>query len=99
MFPYPHPLLMARIGEGYNRLLTDDAIDRLESEILSWEQYSAELEQRLKGLTERYRDLALNAGKLVEYTKSVERERDHLREENDRLLKVIRDLRSRSRRT
>ncbi len=95
MFPYPHPLLMARIGEGYNRLLTDDAIDRLENEILSWEQYAAELEQKLTDLTQRYHELAVNAGKVVEYTKSVERERDHLREEKNMLRKIIGELRSR----
>jgi predicted nucleic acid-binding Zn-ribbon protein len=99
MFPHPHPLLMARIGEGYNRLLTDDAIDRLESEVLSWEQYSAQLEQRLKGLTERYHELASHAGKLVEYIKSVEQERNHLLKENDSLRKVIVGLRSRRRPT
>ena len=42
-----------------------------------------------------YNELAVNAGRVVEYAKSIEKDRDHLREENDWLLKTIGELRSR----
>lgn len=40
-------------------------------------------------ISERHHELGLNAGKLVEYAQSLERERNHLREENDRLRQTI----------
>jgi hypothetical protein len=71
----------------------------LEQEALGWEHYSHELEDRLKNLEERYNELAVNAGKVVIYAKSVERKRDDILEENGRLRQIIADLRSQGRST
>jgi len=90
MLPY-HGLLFARLGAG----LSEGSIHELDEELLDCQLYSADLEQKIKSLSEKYHELASNAGKLVEYTESVERERNRLREENDRLRQVIMRLRSR----
>ncbi|MGO9018705.1 MAG: hypothetical protein ACLQVJ_10185 [Syntrophobacteraceae bacterium] len=94
---WPHPLLMARIGESFSDMRNSDTIEE-------WAQYSWELEQQLESLSAQYRELAKNAGVLVDSIKAIEQERDqlfekrnNLQKENDKLRKIIGDLRSRRR--
>ncbi|MGO9022451.1 MAG: hypothetical protein ACLQVJ_29290 [Syntrophobacteraceae bacterium] len=96
---WPHPLLMARIGESFSDMHNGDTI-------AEWERYSWELEQQLESLTAQYGELAKNAGVLVDHIKAIEVERNqlfeksnNLQKENDMLRKIIEDLRSRRRPT
>jgi len=103
---FPPFLLAARIGEAVGSMHSEQYAENLEINLAESEQYSWELEQQLESLSEQYHELAKNAGVLVDHIKAIEVERNQLfeksndlQQENDRLQKIIADLRSRRRPT
>lgn len=88
---FPHPLLMARIGESFGELRNDDLIREIEQEAISWQNYAHELERRLAVQTTRYEGLkdilsALSADADSVFTAAVSIE---LREKLATFLKMI----------
>lgn len=90
MFP---DFLMARIiAQRVSDFETDDLIRQ-------WEQHSLGLEEQLESLTAQYRELEKNAGVLVDYIKTIEKERNqlfeksnNLQKENEKLSKILADF-------
>lgn len=51
---FPHPLLMARIGEAVGSMHSEQYAASLENDLVEWKEYAHDLERRLANLTTGY---------------------------------------------
>jgi predicted nuclease with TOPRIM domain len=76
---FPHPFMMARIGQSIADLENDDLAREYQEHLNQVEQYARNMEERFDTLSEDFNRLASTSTRLVEYTESLEAERDALK--------------------
>lgn len=86
---FPHPFMMARIGQSIADLENDDLARQYQEHMSQVKQYARNMEERFNTLSEDFNRLASTSTRLVEYTESLEAERDQLKSQVAELMERL----------
>jgi uncharacterized phage infection (PIP) family protein YhgE len=86
---FPHPFMMARIGQSIADVQNDDLAREYQQHVNQWEQYARSMEERFNTLSDDFNSLASTSTRLLEYTESLEAERDQLKSQVAELMERL----------
>ena len=78
---FPHPFLMARIGQSLSDLQHEEVVRKCEQYASEWEDYGRELQRKFDNISVQYEQLRSAYDDLASYSSGIEQERNALLDE------------------